>query len=415
MMGGRLFERNPGVISSKYACMVLAFCALFGLLLGRIWWFGEASTWAGFIRACLFLCLLLSIVNRDFIRQLLHKNYLFWFVGIFLFYIAMSSALLGDGKTLRRVFLVLALFIAVAQIASRWQGIWNTLISTAGAFSALASVVTLWALWQAGLLNLGDRAAAISGSGIAGIAEFENSVLASLQMGFSLVLIAWLFLTAKARLAQIVWLLCLLVTSVYLFGTFGRTGWLAAAIAIVVLITVIGSRRQQYVFWGGGLVFVVLVVMFFQERIAYELLSRKLTHRDEIWGMVLGLMQGKWLLGYGADASVEELLGVQRLGLHEAVINHAHSIYIEVIFNYGLVGLCGLIILLVGSIWRLWMHRDNPVSALWLAILVGAAISIGFDFSSFLSTPNLVWLWVWLPVAFACALPARPITSSREV
>lgn len=312
-------------------------------------------------------------------------------------------------------FLVLALIIAVAQVASHWKGIWDTLISTAGAFATFASGVTLWALWEAGLLNLGDRAAAISGSGIAGIAEFENSVLASLQMGFSLVLIAWLFLTAKARLAQVVWLLCLLVTSVYLFGTFGRTGWLAAAIAILVLITIMASRRQQYIFWGGVIVLVVLVVMFFHERVAYELLSRKLTHRDEIWGMVLGLMPGKWLFGYGADASVEDLLGVQRLGLHEAVINHAHSIYIEVIFNYGLVGLGGLIVLLIGSICRLWMHRDNPLSALWLAILCGGAISIGFDFSSFLSTPNLVWLWVWLPVAFACALPARPVRSTPEV
>jgi len=353
-------------------------------------------------------------VSRGFLRQLLRKNYLFWFVGIFLFYIAFSSALLGDGKTLRRVFLVLALFMAMAQVANHWQRIWNTLISTAGAFSTLASVVTLWALWQAGLLNLGDRAAAISGSGIAGIAEFENSVLASLQMAFSLVLITWLFLTAKARLVQIFWLLCLLISSVYLFGTFGRTGWLAAAIAIGVLITVIGSRRQKQVFWGGGLVLLILLVMFFQERIAYELLSRKLTHRDEIWGMVLGLMPGKWLLGYGADASVEDLLGVQRLGVHEAVINHAHSIYIEVIFNYGLVGLGGLIVLLAGSLCRLWAHRDHPLSALWLAILCGAVISIGFDFSSFLSTPNLVWLWVWLPVAFACALPAVPLRTELQ-
>jgi O-antigen ligase len=395
--------------------MALAFCALFGLLLGRIWWFGEASTWAGFIRTCLFLCLILSLLSSEFLRGFLQNNHLFWFVAVFLFYIALSSALLGDGKTLRRVILVLAFFIAVAQIANQWSSIWNKLISTVGAFSALASILTLWTLWQAGLLNLGDRAAAISGSGIDGMAEFENSVLASLQMGFSLILIVWLFLTAKTQPARFFWFLCGLVTSVYVFGTLGRTGWLAAAIATVVLFTVLAGRRQQFYFWGGMLILVTIVIVFFHERVAYELLSRKLTHRDEIWGMVLGLMPGKWLLGYGADASVEDLLGVQRLGLHDAVINHAHSIYIEVIFNYGLVGLSGLIALLVGSIFRLWKHRENPLSALWLATLCGAAVSVGFDFSSFLSTPNLVWLWVWLPVAFACALPVRPQKIRPEV
>lgn len=396
------------LITPRYASVVLAFCALFALLIGRIWWFGEASTWAGFIRASLFLCLLFSVVDGDFLRQFSKQNYLLWFVVAFLIYVASSSALLGDGKTLRRVLLVLAFLIAIAHVAHQWNGVWRKLISAVGVASALASAITLWSLWYAGLLELGNRATAISGSGIYGLAEFENSVLASLQMSFSVVVIAWLCLTSRGRSGQAFWLLCSAVTIVYLFGTFGRTGWLAALTAVIVLVAIMAGKQQRYAFWGGLIVTAILAIVFFHERIAYELFNRQLTHRDEIWRMVFGLMPGKWLLGHGADTSVEHLLGVQRLGGYETTINHAHSLYVEVIFNYGLVGLAGFITILLGSIRRLWLHRTDSLCALWLAVLCGAVVSIGIDFSSFLSTPNLVWLWVWLPVGFACALPTLP-------
>lgn len=402
------------LISPRYACVGLAFCALFALLVGRLWWFGEASTWAGFIRTSLFLCLLLSVLDSGCLRQFSKQNYLLWLVVVLLIYVASSSALLGDGKTLRRVLLLMAFIVAISHVAHHWQYAWKKLLGCVGVASALASAVTLWNLWDSGLLDLGNRAAAISGSGVAGLAEFENSVLASLQMSFSVVLIAWLYLTTKSRVGQGFWLLCCIVAIVYLFGTLGRTGWLAAVTAVVVLIAVMANKKQRYAFWGGMCLTIALAIVFFHERIAYELFSRQLTHRDEIWRMVFGVMPGKWLFGHGADASVEHLLGVQSLGGYETVINHAHSLYVEVIFNYGVIGLAGFITILIGSVRRLWLQRGEPLCALWLAILCGAVPSIGVDFSSFLSTPNLVWLWVWLPVAYACALPTLPRGSELQ-
>lgn len=398
----------------RTACAALAFCALFALLVGRIWWFGEASTWAGFIRATLFLCLALSLLDASVFRQWLKQNYLLWAAAALLAYIAVSSIWLGDGKTMRRVVLVSAFFIALAHAAHQRQSHWAGLISATGIASVMACAVTLWELWHAGSLDLGNRAAAISDSGIKGLAEFENSVLASLQMAFSLVLIVWLYLIAQRRSIQCFWLLCAVVTSVYVFGTLGRSGWLAAALAVIVLVTVLATKQQRYAFWGSVLVTATLAVVFFHERIAYELFTRQLTHRDEIWRMVFGLMPDRWLLGYGADASIEPLLGVRKLGGYDAVINHAHSLYVEVIFNYGLLGLAAFLAILAGSIRRLWLCRKDPLSALWLSILCGAAAAIGVDFSSFLSTPNLVWLWVWLPVAFACALPSAPLRSGSK-
>ncbi|WP_350571876.1 hypothetical protein, partial [Pseudomonas sp. H26/SER47-MNA-CIBAN-0231] len=80
---------------------------------------------------------------------------------------------------------VSAFFIALAHAAHQRQSHWAGLISATGIASVMACAVTLWELWHAGSLDLGNRAAAISDSGIKGLAEFENSVLASLQMAFS--------------------------------------------------------------------------------------------------------------------------------------------------------------------------------------------------------------------------------------
>ena len=121
--------------------------------------------------------------------------------------------------------------------------------------------------------------------------------------------------------------------------------------------------------------------------------------------MVLDLMPQHWLFGHGADTSLSRMLGHRPLGGGKPVlIAHAHSIYMEVLFNYGLVGLSGFLSVLLFAGSRLWAQRKEPLALFWLAVLVGGALGMLFDFSSFVSTPNLVWLWFWLPVAWAFAL-----------
>jgi hypothetical protein len=60
---------------------------------------------------------------------------------------------------------------------------------------------------------------------------------------------------------------------------------------------------------------------------------------------------------------------------------------------------------LLGKLFRL---RQNPLVALWLALLAAGLLAIMFSMSNFIGAPNRIWIFYWLPIAAALAfsLPA---------
>lgn len=405
--------RDLMVAFPKSARVGLALFALFALLLGRFWWFGETTSWAGFIRICLFLGLLLAVAEWRAVLPYLRRNgYALLLLG-FVVYLALNSVVLGDGKTARRVLLLMAFFLAVPLIAVHCRnGLWR-LLEVMVVASALVAVVTFVSLSGQGLLSFEYRAMSISASGIAGFADFENSVLAGLELAFSAVVVLWLLLHARNWPARGLWLGCGALIALYVFLTFSRTGWLALAVsALLLFFTIEDQRRRKQVLAAlvvAGLLFLVL----FHERIAYELFGRKLSHRDEIWQMVLQLMPGHWIFGHGADTGVAQSLGLRPLaGSEPMLIAHAHNIYLEVLFNYGWVGLAYFLVVLLTACRRLYARRHEALTRLWLAVLAGAMVAMVFDFASFVSTPNLLWLWLWLPLAWALAPPPGQTTDA---
>lgn len=398
-------KSSPLIRWSEGARLALVLCALFGLFAGRFWWPGEASTWAGFIRSCLFVGLLFAIPAIPRLIPALRNNPYAWLLLGLLLYIGLSSLLLGNGKTARRVALLLALFVGISAVYRSVGIAWlRPILFAMVCVSAGASGYALYDHWQQGLLFQGYRVGAIANSGLMGFAQFENSVLASLEMAFSFVSALWLAVTSRRPSARLALLVLWVPIAIYLYCTFGRSGWLAAAVAtaVVFVLALQGAVRRNVLI--GALAGIAVLLALFQDRIAYELFQRSLTHRDEIWSMVLGLMPGHWILGHGADITVETLLGVQPLGGVDVIINHPHSIYIEVLFNYGWAGLIGFVGVLVGALCVLWSQRGDPFTCLWLAILAGACVTMAFDFSSFVSTPNLLWLWLWFPLGWALAI-----------
>lgn len=385
----------------------IAALALFGLFVGRFWWPGETTAWAGFIRSCLFIGLILALPCWRYLVDQVRSNRYAWCLLGFLVYALLSSLLLGDGKVGRRILLLFALFTSVCVIEGQGRNYIRTLLAVMVVVSAVAALITLYYYWEAGHLFKGYRMYAIADSGVAGLAAFENSVLASLEMAFSLVVAFWLILTIRSTPARLAMLCCCVPIVVYLFSTFGRSGWLAAGVAIVALILVISkpvSRRRIVIAGGAG---AALILAIFHQFVAYELFQRSLSGRDEIWAMVIGLMPGHWLVGHGADISIEDLLGVQKLLGADAVINHSHSIYVEVLFNYGIIGLVAFTTVIIGTLYVLWRSRRDALNQLWFAILAGTVVVMAVDFNSFISTPNLLWLWLWLPIGWALALSMR--------
>ncbi len=384
----------------------IALLMLFSLFIGRFWWYGGTTSWAGTIRVCLLLSLLFAVFDYRCTARLFSESVGKWWLVALVSLLILSSIFLGDGKSARRVVLLMGLFVSIALLVQHAGHAVRYLLGIMVVISAGISIFSICNLWSSGYLNFEYRTGAISGSGVSGVADFENSVLASLQLSFSCVVAFWLFLEVRG-LSKFLWVLCFAVIGAYIFLTYGRTGWLCVAVASIVLIVLLPSSRTKRLLISGGAMLGVASAFFLKERIAYEIFVRNVSSRDEIWGMVLGLMPGRWLIGWGGDESVQDLLGVQLLGGSPYLISHPHSVYLEILFNYGLVGLVIFLAVLTAAFSGLWRGRHESLYRLWLAVLAGAAIGMVFDFSTPVSTPNLLWLWLWVPLAWSFAAPPR--------
>lgn len=404
--------KHPALAMLLNVRLAFALLALLALLVGRFWWFGETTSWAGFIRICLFLGMLLAIAQWRQVIPFLNGNVYAWLLLGLLAYLALNSLVLGDGKTARRVLLLLAFFIAIPLAVSNGRRFLKPLLGLMVICSALVAVVTFATLYEQGLLRFQYRVFNIKASGIAGFADFENSVLAGLELAFSAVIMIWLLLQARGWPARIFWLATGLLIGLYVFMTYSRTGWLALSSSVLVMLVCLPDRRARWRLCGAVSILALAVVAVFHERIVFELVERKLSHRDEIWRMAIDLMPGHWLFGYGADTNFARVVGLRPLGgSAPMLIAHPHSIYLEVLFNYGLFGLIGFLSVFLAACRRFYVYRHDPFALLWLAVLAGAMVAMIFDFSSVVTTPNLLWLWMWLPLGWALALapdPGRP-------
>ncbi len=153
------------------------------------------------------------------------------------------------------------------------------------------------------------------------------------------------------------------------------------------------------------LVLVALVLMKFPGMFDIEA-SRNLTYRDLIWRMVLDAMPGYWLQGHGAGVSME----VMHIP-NQTVVN-THSLYLEVLFQYGLTGLLLFLGMLALAIRRLWLS-SSPLALLALALLLASVAVMFFELHSFIHSPNLIWLWIWLPLAIALGTRGKSACSLK--
>ena len=78
---------------------------------------------------------------------------------------------------------------------------------------------------------------------------------------------------------------------------------------------------------------------------------------------------------------------------------HAHNIYVETLYRNGILGVILFLLLLFFSIRSLVAFRVNDDKTFFVAVLCGASVSMFFDFSNLIYSPNLIWMWVWFPIA----------------
>jgi O-antigen ligase len=385
-------EKNTGFIA-----FYSIFSALLILLAGRFFWPLEASSWAALIRFLLFIGLIFYLPK---IRQK-EWNISWCFFLLFWGYLFLNAGFIPDSpQMLRRLFIILV-FVYTASCALTNPAAIRRLMIVLALLGGLCALLSLITHAFQGNLTLAYREYSIHGSGIGRLAEFGNTNVAGINYAPSLVAAVWLALTTGRRARIWQWLACAFFIAVYIYFTYSRNTWLASIFSIGILLLALGTpkaRKNSFmIMFATG----ILVIVFGHDAIMYELTERGVTGRDEIWQTVFERLSGHWITGYGAGAKTSPIV------FHDGmeITARIHNIYIEILYQFGMIGLTLMLVTSFLVIFRLIAMRKNPIASLWLALLSGGLLAMTFDLNAFASSPNIVWIYFWLPVAGCLALP----------
>lgn len=267
------------------------------------------------------------------------------------------------------------------------------------AVGALVSIV-----YQFGILDkpLAYRAYRIDRSGIEGFANYGWPVVAGIFHGAIAIWALGTALDKRATIKQVLfWMVVFMVLSLYVLLTYTRGAWfalLAGGGAIVIL----QNSKTGWWFLGVGTLLVLALVIVFWPQVVFEFQERQLSGRGPIWAYYLNVMSDHWLVGHGLGTPFE-----YRWPNGKAVSPHAHSLYLQQVYDSGIVSLALLGAGLLGLAHKAWKLRSNYWVRLAFPALVFALIAMLTDVERIFTRPGDYWTVFWLPVAILLAVPMR--------
>jgi len=403
-MVSRIIDTKNSRVWSRLLPGVLAL-GLFVQLSGQVWLqSGSAHNTQVYLGLLLptLIALVCKLASRATIR--VSADYLPWLLFLAWSAISVSWNSNADKQPLDLVkcaaFIALFL-VAVAILLSQAQA-WLRRALMAGflvvALGALASLI-----YQFLLLDqpLAYRAFRIDRLGYGNFANYGWPVIAGIFHGAVAV---WAFGYAVDRKvgtkSAAVALAVFAVLVLYVVLTYARGAWFGVLGGCLAAVLVQNSRRG----WLLSAAFLLLLLgagLLYWQALTFEVQTRQLSGREMIWQYFLEVMPGHWLFGYG--------LGTPFAFAWPDGVNispHAHSLYLQQVYDSGLISLALMGAGLFCVLRKAWRLRDNPWVRLAFPALVFALIAMLTDVERIITRPSVYWTVFWLPVAVLLATPA---------
>lgn len=224
-----------------------------------------------------------------------------------------------------------------------------------------------------------------------GLADLDHPIVAGLYYGVFAVMLCWFFVSFPIRLWQgAVLAVGMLGLLLYVLFTFSRGAWLSLAGATLVLLLLVPNAKSRSLLALGALVLGLMVLLFWPEIQAER--SVGLSNRDQIWDNWLSRLPEFWLFGAGGGADI-----YYRFPNGWETI-HAHSLYLQLWYEFGLPGIVLFAALLLSLLWKAWQCREQPLARLGTALLVFAMVAMVSDIYAIFHRPSPYWVVFWLPV-----------------
>lgn len=394
-----IFLRHRYRFAEFFALLILVF-----FFLGPFYWPGSNAGWTNTLRigtAVGFLLLLLR--DWPLYRPDGFQVVFFIFGG----YLALNALFLAaDNQPFRRLVFLLCFVLMISRIGLESSG-WNKLIAFLAVLGAVFSSFSIANLYRLGELSLEYRSGSVFSSGVPGLADFGNTIVASLYYAASFCAAVWMFFSARSNRGLLFWGGGAAVIGCYVILTYSRAGWVACLVGGAALWFLFFDRSNWKRFFFPAIIVGMGCVFFVFKYSGYEFGVRGVTHRDEIWYSVLAQALPSWLWGKGAGFGIDPIV----ISNGAQTVRNAHSLYLEIYYQFGIVGFLFAVTALVTSLIRLWrLAKHGPgkdVSSFAFALLSAGAVVMTVELNSFVSSPNLVWLWFWMPLGIALSSMRR--------
>ncbi|MBF8723039.1 O-antigen ligase family protein [Pseudomonas guariconensis] len=383
---------------------------LFVLVSGKVW-IPSGSARNTQVYIWLLLPALVWVSYKIFRRSCVSVSFFYLPWALFLIWVGISSlwATSADVEGLslikRGVYIALYL-VALYLLWSRDENLLRKALFFSIFVVALGALVSI--VYQYGFLGktLAYRGFRIDRLGFGDYANYGWPVAAGIFHGAIAVWALGASIEKEASLKRFFfWLLVFGVLSIYLLLTYARGAWVALAIATTISVALHNSRRGWVVLFLAVLCSTALVFLYW-DTLVFEVAERGLTGRENIWNYYLDVMPGYWLIGHGLGTPFH-----YAWANGWAVSPHAHSLYLQQIFDSGLISLLFLFLGVFTLFWKAWQFRDNFWIKLAAPALVFALIAMLTDVERIYTRPGDYWSVFWLPVGIILAV----VSSSHPV
>lgn len=315
------------------------------------------------------------------------------------------------GYWLKVVLLIVLYLFAVAAVSRSALALHRLIVATA-AVAAVFAWLTLYYQFMVLDKPLSYEAIRMDGRlremGWNDLAALGHPIVAGLYYGVFIVLFGYLAVTARMSIWRVLLIsVAMLGLLAYLLLTFSRGAWFSTAAGGVVMLLLFPNDRSRALLLAAFLGVCAMLGLFWPE--VQNEWHIGTSRRDLIWLNWLESLPSFWLLGDGAG-----------VGLHytypwgdEAF--HAHSLYLQLWYEYGVTGILLFALLLIALLVKGWKLRSQVAVRVGMALLVFAMVAMVSDIDAIFCRPNVYWVIFWFPVGILLgACPTTPVDRLRE-
>lgn len=244
----------------------------------------------------------------------------------------------------------------------------------------------------------GYRLHRLEASGVGQLADFGNAIVAGLYYASMAILALGLWHRVTPAWARVLWLAGLAGLCMAVFMTYARGVWIALVLASVCFWG-LSLLRRSFVLLVLSLAAVALVAAVLEPQLMAKVFLN-LTHREEIWQYTVARLEDTWLLGVGPAAPFNACVAVLK-----QCFNQAHSLYLQMLFEFGAVGVALFLGLIASLLLGVRHQHDERYVRLAVPLLVFALIAGVASYHAVFPRPGLVWVFLWLPIGILLAMP----------